>query len=534
MSIAPSPEPPPASPQATADSGLTRALETPPAMPPRPGGFEVGPESAPTVAPGPNRFDTLGVPDGGPPARRRGTLGGLILIALGLVALGGIWFPASGAWLFLGLGGAFLMARVLTGRCGYAVPAGLLLAFGSFVWLTETGAVKEPGAGGTFFVLLGLGFLAAYAIAARPEAVWPILPGTVLIAFGGFLQGALFGVPVDRVWWLAPYWPVSLLVLGAWLLIRDQLPVAMRAPVAVIGASVLILIGLLVVAAGLSTLGGPYARTGLPMPWAPMFQGMPAFGNPPLVDTVTVSAPAGVADSIRVVNTSGSTVVRSISGSDVRVLATRHYWAADQAPDVRLTTRNTGLQVEAPTPAGAGNTYVDYVIETPARLGADVSSTSGLIEVSGLVGTVRAEAASGQVNLRDLQGPVIAATTSGAVRLANIGGDLRIATVSGGIQGSGLDRVADAHSTSGGIDLQGEFASDALVASTSGGVTLRFAPDASVRIDASSLSGDIDVSGLPGIGAQATAHRLTGNVGGGAHAVSIHTTSGGIRLAASG
>ena len=92
--------------------------------------------------------------------RHRGGLGGLILIALGVTALGGTWFPGSGAWLFLGLGAAFLIGRVLTGRHGYGVPAGILLAFGSFVWSTETGMLNGPQTGAAFFVFLGLGFLA--------------------------------------------------------------------------------------------------------------------------------------------------------------------------------------------------------------------------------------------------------------------------------------------------------------------------------------------------------------------------------------
>src|SRR5947209_7064797 len=86
----------------------------------------------------------------GPPERRRrsGVVGGLILIAVGIVVLFGTWFPAGGAWLFLGLGMAFLVARVLTGHYGYAVPAGILLGFGSFVWFSETGFLSGPGAGG--------------------------------------------------------------------------------------------------------------------------------------------------------------------------------------------------------------------------------------------------------------------------------------------------------------------------------------------------------------------------------------------------
>src|SRR5207247_5513755 len=60
--------------------------------------------------------------------RHGGVVGGLILVALAITALGGTWFPGRGAWLFIGLGTAFLIARVLTGRCGYGVPAGILLA----------------------------------------------------------------------------------------------------------------------------------------------------------------------------------------------------------------------------------------------------------------------------------------------------------------------------------------------------------------------------------------------------------------------
>src|ERR1043166_9019402 len=91
-----------------------------------------------------------------PPSRQRGGVGGLILIAIGLVALFGTSFPGRGAWIFLGLGAAFLIARVLTDRRGYAVPAGILLGFGSFVLFTETGMLDGPAAGGTFFIFLGL------------------------------------------------------------------------------------------------------------------------------------------------------------------------------------------------------------------------------------------------------------------------------------------------------------------------------------------------------------------------------------------
>ena len=328
--------------------------------------------------------------------RRGGVLGGLILIALGFAALGGVWFPGRGAWLFLGLGTAFLIARVLTGRYGYAVPAGILLAFGSYVWFTETGMLAGPQAGGMFFVFLGLGFLATYAIAARSAAVWPVFPGVLLIGFGTFIQATMLGVPFEQFWWLAQYWPLSLVAVGAWLLLRDRVPAVARTPLAVAGASVLILIGLLVAAAGMALVAAPYARAPItmPMPWSmpwPMFQGGPTFGNPPLQDTISLSAPVGTAELVRLVNTSGSTVVRATGGTEVRVQATRHYYTANQAPEVRLgasqrwvddRSNNRGVW------SGSAAGYIDYVVDAPSALGTDVRSASGSVVVTGLSGAV--------------------------------------------------------------------------------------------------------------------------------------------------
>jgi hypothetical protein len=222
--------------------------------------------------------------------RNGGVVGGFILIALGLIVLFGTWFPVGGVSLFLGLGVAFLVARTLAAQHGFAVPAGSLLGFGSFVWLTETGSLSGPATGGKFFVFLGLGFLASYAIAARPQAVMPLPPGMVLIGFGAFVQASIFGGPFAQYWWLTQYWPISLIAVGAWLLLRDQVPAAARTPLAVAGASVLILIGLLVAAAGGATVTTPYMRgpVQIPMPW-PMFQG--ARPEPASIgDTITVSA----------------------------------------------------------------------------------------------------------------------------------------------------------------------------------------------------------------------------------------------------
>ena len=157
-------------------------------------------------------------------------------------------------------------------------------------------------------------------------------------------------------------------------------------------------------------------------------------------------------------------------------------------------------------------------------------SASGSIDLSGLDGPVRIETASGAVDARNLHGSTIISTASGGIRMANISGDLQVTSVSGGIAGAGVNRVSNAYSTSGAINLTGDFATNAEIGSTSGSIMLRFTPAASVRIDATSLSGDVSAADLGLTGQVTGPHALSGSIGNSGPTVSIYTTSGSIRL----
>src|SRR5262245_28663859 len=90
-----------------------------------------GASPSPPIAPPPPPF---GPPE--QPARRQvpgdRILWPLILIALGTVFLIGNYVANLGSLLFLALGVAFLVARVVQREYGFAVPAGILLGFGTF------------------------------------------------------------------------------------------------------------------------------------------------------------------------------------------------------------------------------------------------------------------------------------------------------------------------------------------------------------------------------------------------------------------
>ena len=187
-----------------------------------------------------------------------------------------------------------------------------------------------------------------------------------------------------------------------------------------------------------------------------------------------------------------------------------------------------------PVVSGPGGmaTYIDYTIDLPTASGADIRSASGAIDARGLRGALRLESASGDIDAHDLAGALSATTASGAIRAANIGGDAQLRSISGTIRAAGIDRLAEARTTSGEIDVNGTFLRGAQISSTSGDVTARVPLSTAISVDASSFSGDVS-SNLPLTNRSTGPHRLTGALAGGGPPLTIHTTSGAIRLLSS-
>jgi hypothetical protein len=417
--------------------------------------INIAPPPQPPVAT--NGHARADVPYTAPPPKRTsgGITGGLILIALGAVFLAGNVLNTSGAWLFVGLGIAFLIARIMTGQYGFAVPAGVLLGFGAFVGLTESRTIFGDQAGGLFFVCLGLGFVAAYIIGGRPAAVWPFFPAAALVAFGLLMQGWLLGLAVDQWWWLSQYWPLALVLVGAWLLVRPWIPPAARAPLAILGVTVLVVFGLLVAASGVARVGAPVAR----------------MMGPPLQDTQVLTAP--LQGALQVNNVSGRTTLRASTGSEVRVEAVRRYWTDAAAPVVSLSPTPGGLTLQATMPPGSGS--VDYTIDVPASASAAVQSVSGEVEIVGLSGAVTAQTVSGSIDVRDISGDLRATSTSGGIFIRfppGASAQINATTMSGGIRTNGLPATPQRPDARTFSTTLGSGSSHVEVRTTSGGIML--------------------------------------------------------------
>lgn len=111
--------------------------------------------------------------------RRRGVLGGAVLIAVGVpYVLQALGVPEASSYLFLSLGGAFSVAYVMgLNPYVYLVPAATLLSFGTGLlvpsWLSLPGETVAP----IFLASLTVGLTAVFVI--RPNRRWPLIPAAV-------------------------------------------------------------------------------------------------------------------------------------------------------------------------------------------------------------------------------------------------------------------------------------------------------------------------------------------------------------------
>jgi hypothetical protein len=163
--------------------------------------------------------------------RRRGVVGGLILIALGIVFLVAQRYPeAFGAWMFLvGLAVIFLAVYLYTREYGFLIPGCILMSIGVPLAIiqyqtAQPGMVIEsmsPDQGGFVVLGLGLGFICIWLIdllvaRGRPGGWWPLIPGGLLLAAG-------LAITSGNEQWLdtiGQWWPLIFIVIGGGILLQ--------------------------------------------------------------------------------------------------------------------------------------------------------------------------------------------------------------------------------------------------------------------------------------------------------------------------
>jgi hypothetical protein len=157
-------------------------------------------------------------------AHRRGTLGGVMLILIGMLALLWQWAPAAwwALWFLPLLGVLFLAWGLLSREVGLLVPGGILVGIGAGVLFMQAyqSAVGDMAAAGTFLLIFAAGWvmITLAALIIHKTVWWPLVVAAVLAVVGA---GLIIGGPALTVLEaLGKLWPLVLVGLGAWMLIR--------------------------------------------------------------------------------------------------------------------------------------------------------------------------------------------------------------------------------------------------------------------------------------------------------------------------
>lgn len=153
--------------------------------------------------------------------RRRGVLGGAVLIAVGATyLLPAFGVPDATSYLFLALGAAFAVAY-LTGFNPYVylVPAATLISFGTGLLIPGWLGLPADTVAPLFLASLTVGLVAVFVI--RPQRRWPLVPATI---FGLVTLAEVFRIadviPPD----VQPLFvPVVLIGVGAYLILAPRI-----------------------------------------------------------------------------------------------------------------------------------------------------------------------------------------------------------------------------------------------------------------------------------------------------------------------
>jgi CheY-like chemotaxis protein len=154
------------------------------------------------------------------PPHRRGVLGGLVVIALGVpFVLQPLGLPNAASYLFITMGLAFLVSYLRGRQYVYLIPMCTLTAFGVALLLPSWIPMRPESAAPAFVGVIAIGFTVAFVLA--PQHRWPLVPAVLLgvVAAGRLLTGtSLFPTSFE------PFLvPLALIAVGAYLLAEPQI-----------------------------------------------------------------------------------------------------------------------------------------------------------------------------------------------------------------------------------------------------------------------------------------------------------------------
>ena len=254
--------------------------------------------------------------------------------------------------------------------------------------------------------------------------------------------------------------------------------------------------------------------------------------GPEQIEKVTQTYKVGEGAALDLSHLSGDIRVTGVTGSEVKIEATKRARHRDpeqakrllEALRVDINNFNGRIEVRTIYPRRGslgsmiGNNVsasVDYVITVPVGASVALKSISGDISVTNVKGEVRAETVSGDVNVSATPNVSVAKTISGDVTAHDIGSQttLVLSTVSGTVIGTGLRvRALEAGTVSGDVRLIGSVVERVEARSLSGNIEFDAPLTKGGRYEFTSHSGNVRITLSGNTGFELDADTFSGSV----------------------
>jgi len=273
-----------------------------------------------------------------------------------------------------------------------------------------------------------------------------------------------------------------------------------------------------------------------------------------LPQTDTVISAEGLS-RLELENLRGEVTVRTWDRGEIRVQADH---SRSRYIELERSGRTLEVQVESDRGLGLAGS-VDFQITVPRAFDLDIEGMSLDVDIEGTEGQVQVTTINGPIQVRGGRGTVILESVNGEIVVEGAEGSLEVSGVAGGVTLRDCSGDILAESVGGSLTLEGITSRDVEVGtvggslryegsveddgiytfgSHGGSIWLYLPPDMNARVEAVTLSGDVEVEfpgapteptsgeGLPGLNEK----ELSFEVGSGSARVEVETFAGTIHI----
>lgn len=171
-------------------------------------------------------------------------------------------------------------------------------------------------------------------------------------------------------------------------------------------------------------------------------------------------------------------------------------------------------------------------VTLPRNAAAEIESSGGGIEISGLDGAVTAESSGGGVRASDLGGSAKLSSSGGSIQAERIAGDLDASSSGGGVRIDEAGGAVTAESSGGSVSVG--FAAGngrgGRLNSSGGGVKARVDPGVGLEIDAASSGGSVSCDLPVTVRGKVGRDSLHGKLNAGGSLLKLRSSGGGVTL----